>query len=109
VLHPLGLLGLLAAAVSGAPVGVVVAPALASGLTFPPVAAVMRALDIAGRSALVPPAAVTPAVSARAGDALVEGSGARTALVLAAAAPLSALLVGLAGRRRLTGLRPAAG
>ena len=44
VLHPLGLLGLLAAATAGVPVGVVVALALASGLTFPPVAAVMRAL-----------------------------------------------------------------
>lgn len=55
VLHPLGLLGLLAAVRSAAPDGVVVALALVSGLAFPPVAAVMRALwaslvpDEAGR------------------------------------------------------------
>lgn len=55
VLHPLGLLGLLVAVRSGAPDVAVIGLALGSGLAFPPVAAVMRALwtslvpDEAGR------------------------------------------------------------
>jgi MFS family permease len=55
VLHPLGLLGLLVAVRSGVPDVAVVALALVSGLAFPPVAPVMRALwtslvpDEAGR------------------------------------------------------------
>lgn len=118
VLHPLGLLGLLAAVRAGAPDAAVVALALLSGLAFPPVAAVMRALwaslaadDASRRTAFSLEAVLveTAFVLGPLGVSLALLAGSAGAAVVAAALLVAVGSAGLAASPLVRAWRPETG